>query len=95
MQVLGGDVALEVAPALANARLQRLDAGLEVDQQIGRWQEGANALVEIMVRAVIALGHLAALVQIVGEDFGVLVDAAILHDGAGVVYQAAMVLEPP
>jgi len=48
-----------------------------------------------MVRAVIALGHLAALVQIVGEDFGVLVDAAILHDGAGVVYQAAMVLEPP
>ncbi len=35
------DVALEIAPAQPDARLQRLHAGLEIDQQVGRRQKGA------------------------------------------------------
>ena len=89
-QVFGGDGAFKITAALGDAPLQCGDRGAQVHDQVGRGQELGQHAVQLAVAQVITFIHQPTAIKVVGENFGVLVHAAVLNGRAGVVDQLAV-----
>ena len=79
-EVVQAHIALVVAAAVLNVGHQGGDAGPQVDEQVGRLDLGGHGLEELKVVLKIPGRHQPHVVQVGGEDVGILVDGSVLHD---------------
>ena len=85
--VLLGEALLLRAAPLPHAPQENLRGGLEVDDEVGRWEEQDEDLIQLAVGLVVSRIDMALIEEVAGEDFGVFVNRAILNDRAGKVEQ--------
>ena len=79
-EVVQAHIALVVAAAVLNVGHQGRNAGPKVDEQVGRLDLGGHGLEKLEVVLKIAGRHQPHVVQVGGEDVGILVDGSVLHD---------------
>lgn len=94
LEILALDALLERAAAPGNLLDQRIDGGPEVDHQIRRLQVISHHFEQGSIVAIVAIVHLANVVEIPGENFGVFVDRSILNDRFAGFCHPFVMLEP-
>lgn len=81
-EVIEADAALVIASAHLDVFYQSRDAGPQINEQIGGFDRRDDGLEERQVIVEVTALHEAHICQIGGENIGILVDGAILHDGS-------------
>ena len=93
LQVVGSDGAFVVAPAVVDAVEEGIYRGAQINNKVGRGQELNGGFVQVTIGLIIAVGHVALLVEIVGKDLGILVHTAVLNHRIGMLSQVEMSTE--
>ena len=94
LEVFALNALFKGASAPRNLLDQGVDRRPEVNHQIGRLEIIGHDLEQGRIVTVVAIVHLANVMQVSGEDLGVLIDRAILDDRLAGFRHALMMLEP-
>ncbi len=92
-EIVGGDVALEVAATQADTAEESANRGLEVDDEVGRREEEGERGIEVPIGGPVALVDIASCVEVAGEYFSIFVNGAVLQDGGRVLHEGIVIVE--